>query len=120
MIFATALVVLGLTESADALVPQQLARALVAVKHASAQTSVSSRAFEACSSHSDCGDDNYCDTAMNCFSCSVGAFLDDAIDGTCPPKCGDGDLCNDGSGWEELFGADLLECLCENGATYSV
>ena len=50
------------------------------------------------------------------------AYFDDAIDGTCPPKCGDGggnfgDLCNDGSGWEELFGADLLECLCENGAT---
>jgi len=116
MIFATALVVLGLAESADALVPQQLARALVAMKHASTQTSVSPRAG-ACSSHSDCGDDNYCDTAMNCFSCSVCAFLDDAIDGTCPPKCGDGDLCNDGSGWEELFGADLLECLCENGAT---
>jgi len=121
MIFATALVVLGLAESADALVPQQLARALVAMKHASAQTSVSPRTG-ACSSHSDCGDDNYCDTAMNCFSCSACAFLDDAIDGTCPPKCGDGggdfgDLCNDGSGWEELFGADLLECLCENGAT---
>ena len=71
MIFATALVVLGLTESADALVPQQLARALVAVKHASAQTSVSSRAFEACSSHSDCSDDNYCDTAQQCFPCSA-------------------------------------------------
>ena len=121
MIFATALVVLGLAESADALVPQQLARALVAMKHASAQTSVSPRAG-ACSSHSDCSDDNYCDTAMNCFMCSGCAYFDDAIDGTCPPKCGDGggnfgDLCNDGSVWEELFGADLLECLCENGAT---
>jgi len=121
MIFATALVVLGLAESADALVQQQLARALVAMKHASAETSVSPRAG-ACSSHSDCSDDNYCDTAMNCFMCSGCAYFDDAIDGTCPPKCGDGggnfgDLCNDGSGWEELFGADLLECLCENGAT---
>ncbi|KAK3264818.1 hypothetical protein CYMTET_26458 [Cymbomonas tetramitiformis] len=41
-----------------------------------------------CTSHVDCDADTYCDDRSQCWSCTECCQYDDAIDGTCPEKCG--------------------------------
>jgi len=43
-----------------------------------------------CDDHDDCPSNEYCDSNNDCWTCSDCASYDDAIDGSCPSKCGGG------------------------------
>ena len=43
---------------------------------------------DTCSSHTDCPENTYCDSDERCWPCSSCHQSQDAIDGTCPSKCG--------------------------------
>jgi len=65
---------------------------------------------DACAASTDC--EGYCDTDNRCYSCSLCAALNDALEGTCPSGCGTGTGTGTGNTYSCCNNAAILAGTC--------